>query len=159
MAHTYHDAGVFTIVLEVFDNYAISTKASKRIKIHHVHPPINIQYNFKINRNLFTKECLYEITWEQNPLNQAHGVHVVLYRLLRKEKGSAQFDNVIAEVKSDTFVYLDRRLNESDENRYEYTVTAVDSLGNESVIGGLYLHNFPGNTKKEKTSKKIELKR
>lgn len=133
VSHKYDVAGDYIVTLEVIDNYGISTTTSKALKILRVHPPLNIQYEFKINRNLFSIEYFYEVTWDANPKNTQYGIHIASYRVYRRVKGSQTFIER-ANVGGDTFHFWDRRLEESDENRYEYTVTAIDNLGNESYL-------------------------
>ena len=140
--HTFMDSGTYTITLEVVDDFGLNDTTAKSIKILRVHPPLNIRSEFKVNRNLFTREYLFEIKWDKNPLNEQYGVYVLNYRVYRKFKGTSAY-SLIATLKNNTFVYLDRKLNEGDDSRYDYTVTAVDNIGNESVLAS--------------TDKKVEL--
>ncbi len=135
VAHTYTESGDYNVALEVFDNYGISSMTTKLLKILRVHPPLNIQYSFKVNRNLFSREYFYDVTWERNPLNPQNGVNVVSYRVYRRVTGILAFTD-LATLPADRFYYWDRNLLETDENRFVYTVTAVDDQGNESLIEG-----------------------
>jgi PKD repeat protein len=132
-AHNYEAADDYTVTLEVFDNYGIGTTASKEVQILRVYPPLDVQYGFKVNRNLFSIEYYSDITWTQNPGNVQYGINIVAYKVYRREKGSQTFLD-LASVSGDTFFSWDRRLEESDENRFEYRVTALDDLGNESYL-------------------------
>lgn len=132
-SHTYGAAGDYTVMLEVVDDYGVSTTASKELKILRVYPPLNVHYEFKTNRNLFSIEYFFDITWAENPKNRQYGIDVVAYRVYRRVKGSQTYLERV-NVSGDTFFFWDRRLEEADENRYEYAVTAVDNLGNESYL-------------------------
>ena len=131
-AHTYDEEGNYTIMLEVFDNVGISAIVTRILEVLRVYGPNNIEWKFVENRNLFFREYIYDITWEKNPLNQQYGISVKQYNVYRKHSGSTFYEK-ISSVPPDQFNHMDRGLNENDGGRYEYTVTAVDSQGNESV--------------------------
>ncbi len=136
VSHLFEGAGDYTVTLEVVDDYGADATKSKLLKVLLIHPPNNVQSTFKINRNLFSIEYFFETTWEANPLNVQHGINVVSYKIYRRVKGTQTYTG-LAVVGSDTFVFNDRRLEKSDENRYEYGITAVDDSGNESMLEGL----------------------
>ncbi len=132
-SHNYDVAGDYIVTLEVVDDYGISETTSKDLKILRVHPPLNIQYEFKINRNLFTIEYYYDVTWTENPKNIQYGIHVAAYRVYRRVKGEHTYIERV-NVSGDKLFFWDRRLEKSNEDRYEYTVTALDDQGNESFL-------------------------
>jgi chitodextrinase len=132
-SHQYDLAGDYTVTLEVIDDFGIAETAAKGLKILRVHPPLNIRYEFKINRNLFTVEYYYDVTWTENPQNIRNGIAVVAYRVYRRVKGEPTFIERI-NVSGDTLYFRDRRLEKTDENRFEYAVTALDDQGNESLL-------------------------
>ncbi len=131
-AHTYDEDGDYTVMLEVIDNAGINSVVSKSLEVLRVYAPNNIQSAFEENRNLFFREYLYDVTWEKNPLNEQYGINVSRYNIYRRHSGST-FYELLSTVPADTFNYMDRGLNANDGGRYEYTVTSVDSQGNESV--------------------------
>lgn len=133
ISHTYTEPGYYAVFLTVYDNYSISSTTSNLIEVYSVHNPINIKVESKLNRNLFFKEYLNIITWDPNPYNAEHGIEIVKYNIYRKIKGQAIFEyrNTVV---SNTFVFLDRGLNEINKDTFDYTITAVDSEGHESYI-------------------------
>lgn len=135
VSHTFFEDGDYTVELEVFDNVGISSRISHILKVLRVYSPTNVSWSFVENRNLFFKEYLNEIRWEENPLNSQYGISIVLYNIYRRVRGTVSFEQIAA-VRADTFRYLDRGLQREDENRFEYALTAVDSQGNESDPAG-----------------------
>ncbi|MCK4761323.1 MAG: PKD domain-containing protein [Candidatus Aminicenantes bacterium] len=136
VSHRYEAADDYTVTLEVIDDYGAGGVASKLLRVLLIHPPVNIRSEFKINRNLFSIEYFFDVTWESNPLNLQNGIDVVSYRVYRRVKGAQAYTEP-ATVRGDVFHYWDRGLEQEDENRYEYTVAALDAQGNESLIEGL----------------------
>lgn len=135
-SHTYPEDDDYTVTLEVFDNVGIGSLASRTLKVLRVYPPNNVTWSFVENRNLFFKEYLNEVRWQENPKNPQYGITISRYNIYRRSTGTASLEHIGA-VKADTFRYLDRGLQREDENRFEYAVTAVDSQGNESDPGGV----------------------
>lgn len=129
--HVYAEAGDYTITLEVVDNYGISALAVRTLQVLRVYPPLNVSYAFQENRNLFSVEYLYEVTWQENPLNRQYGIQVTRYRIYRRTQGG-EF-SLVKTVGADTFSWLDRYLGKEARGSFEYRVTAVDDLGNESA--------------------------
>lgn len=138
--HTYFEEGDYVITLEVFDDYGINDSTQRTLRVIRLYPPENIQFSFELNRNLFTKEYYFEITWERNSINIANNVDVVNYRVYRRVKGHRGFVE-LATLEASNFSYLDRGLQESDGNRYEYTVSSIDSDGNESSLEDMNVQN------------------
>ncbi len=134
-SHTYPEDDDYTVTLEVFDNVGISSLTSRTLKVLRVYSPNNVTWSFVENRNLFFKEYLNEVRWEENPQNPQYGITIIRYNIYRRPKGTASVEHIAA-VRADTFRFLDRGLQREDENRFEYAVTAVDSQGNESDPGG-----------------------
>lgn len=132
-SHTYTEEGNYAAFLTVYDNYSISSTTSNLIEVYRVHSPLNTKIESKLNRNLFFREYLNIITWDQNPYNAEHGIEIVKYNIYRRIKGQITFEYRDT-VESDTFVFLDRSLNESTKDKFEYTVNAVDSEGHESYL-------------------------
>lgn len=99
-------------------------------------PPLNVASETLINRAYLYREYINQITWDPNPLNQ-EDFEIVNYRIYRKLKGQINSSyHQIAEVPASDFTYRDRHLPSKDEaESFEYTVTAVDSDGQESPLG------------------------
>lgn len=94
-----------------------------------VFPPINLGLKTQINDSLFFEEKLNTIKWKKNPLNDARTVKK--YALWRKTFGQADTAfRVLAEIDPSVFEYIDRDLKPGD--KFVYTLTASDSVGNES---------------------------
>jgi len=128
--HTYPEAGEYVITLEVADNFGISHITSRTLRVMRVYPPQNVSYVFRENRNLFSREYLYEVQWAENPLNQQYGIQVTRYKIYRRVKGG-DF-SLVETVGPQTFSWLDRYLAAEAEDQFEYQVSAVDDRGNES---------------------------
>lgn len=129
--HTYIEAGDYQVTLEVVDNSGISDLAVRTLQVLRVYPPENVTYAFQENRNLFSVEYLYAVTWQENPLNRHYGIEVKRYHIYRRVRGG-DF-TLIQTVSADTFTWLDRFLAEEARGTFEYRVAAVDEQGNESA--------------------------
>ncbi|NOR16075.1 MAG: hypothetical protein GQ544_10235 [Candidatus Aminicenantes bacterium] len=99
-------------------------------------PPLNIDFETKTNKAYTYWEYLNQITWDANPENQGE-FDIVSYRIYRKRRGAINTSYTqIVEVSASEFAYLDRGLSGREEaETYEYTVTSVDSDGQESPYG------------------------
>lgn len=128
--HTYGEAGEYTVTLEVVDNHGLNALAVRTLQVLRVYPPLNVSYTFRENRNLFSVEYLYEVAWQENPLNNHYGIKVTRYHIYRRARGG-EF-SLIKSVAPDAFSWLDRHLGEEARGNFEYQVAAVDDLGNES---------------------------
>jgi len=129
--HVYEEAGNYTVTLEVVDNYGINALAVRTLQVLRVYPPVNVSYAFRENRNLFSLEYLYEVSWQENPLNRHYGINVTRFHIYRRTRGG-EF-SLIKSVAANTFSWLDRHLGEEARGDFEYQVAAVDDQGNESA--------------------------
>lgn len=93
-----------------------------------LYPPSNVKLQRLENNFVFFKEYINRLTWQANPQNKAN---VVMYRIYRKDRGTADKTfQLIAEVSSSVFTYDDRGLKKTDF--YSYGLTAVDDYDRES---------------------------
>jgi hypothetical protein len=104
-----------------------------------IYPPIDLIFERKINRNLFSKEAFHTIRWSFNPKNKDFAR--INYRIYRKSAAESEEDfQLLDTIQSDTFIYSDGYLDES--KKYLYVLTSTDSDGHESVrssvVGNLY---------------------
>ncbi len=99
-------------------------------------PPLNIASETEINKAYTYWEYLNQISWDANPENQGE-FNIVSYRIFRKRRGEINTSfTQITEVSASEFSYLDRGIFSQEEaESYEYTVTSVDSDGQESPYG------------------------
>jgi lysophospholipase L1-like esterase len=99
-------------------------------------PPLNITSETLINKAYLFWEYVNRINWEDNPQNQGE-YEIVSHRIYRKLKGQINTSyQLIAEVSASDFTYLDRGISGKEAaESYQYTVTAVDSDGQESPLG------------------------
>lgn len=94
-----------------------------------IFPPISLNLQTQVNDGLFFEEKINTVKWKNNPLNDARTVRK--YALWRKTLG--QDDSafrVLAELDATVFEYQDRNLKLDD--KYIYSLTTSDSVGNES---------------------------
>ena len=88
-----------------------------------------------INRNLFTIQHVYRITWESNPVNAQRGANIVQYNIYRKRPDEGAYSFVATIAAGDPYEYY-HRLGTVQED-FLYTVTAVDDQGRESDLPGV----------------------
>jgi len=88
-----------------------------------------MQTELIINRNLFTVQYFRKITWTFNANWNAWDISLAKYRVYRKLKTSTSWA-VLAEVSPSLLLYIDKE-GVSNEERFDYRVWGVDSLGNE----------------------------
>ena len=133
--HTYTSQGEYTLRLTVVDDKGAKASASQLIESLGLFPPLNISSQIKVNRSLFTREFIGDVTWAPNPRNDAIGANITAYRVYRRSRGVAAY-KFVGTVSGATFRYLDRT-GDTSQPEYEYTVTAADSQGRESSLEGL----------------------
>ncbi|MBN2543838.1 PKD domain-containing protein [bacterium] len=87
--------------------------------------PANINVVYSDNRGLFKGESIASLSWTAN---SAEYFPIVRYRIYCSQDNKA-FE-MIAELSSDTFDYVDSGLN--PKSKYSYKMTSIDSDGDES---------------------------
>jgi chitodextrinase len=137
VTHTFTEKGLYTVILTVYDDDGDSASASGTVEVLGLLPPLNIAYEAFINRNLFTLQHVYKITWEPNPGNAERGANIVQYNIYRKRPDGGVYSFVATAAAGGALEYYDRVSTGTKED-YIYTVTAVDDQGRES--------DLPGNT-------------
>lgn len=131
--HIFQGKGRFRIKLTVTDNLGAQATATGELEVLGVAPPLNVQFQRHVNRNLFSVEYLYRITWNPNPRNQEIGASIVAYKIYRREIGTGGFTHLytVQTGNQSSFEYFDRTLG-STAREFEYAVSALDSAGRES---------------------------
>ena len=132
-SHLYTREGRFEITLMVTDDGGATASATGELEVFGLAPPLNLRYQRHENRNLFSIEYLYRITWDRNPRNEEFGAAIIQYRLYRREVGKGGYGHfhTLTAGNQTSFEYLDRTLG-STARVFEYAVSAVDSQGRES---------------------------
>ncbi|TFG94773.1 MAG: PKD domain-containing protein, partial [Calditrichales bacterium] len=136
ISHVYNKESRYEIVLRVTDDDSASATATGEVEVLGIAPPLNVQFQRYVNRNLFSIEYLYRITWNPNPRNEEVGAKIVAYKIYRREIGKGglnHFFTLQIGTKS-SYEYLDRTLGYT-ERSYEYAISAIDGAGRESVMG------------------------
>jgi PKD repeat protein len=132
VTYTFTEKGLYNVTLTVYDDDDDSATASGTVEVLGLVPPLNIAYEAMINRNLFTIQQVYRITWESNPGNAQRGANIVQYNIYRKRPDEGAYSFVATIAASDTYEYYDRL--GTDQEDLIYTVTAVDDQGRESDL-------------------------
>ncbi len=132
VTHVYNSWGSFPITLSIEDDRGGGDSETKTIEVLRLFLPLNIRWETFSDESMFLTRYITNIKWEKNPNNNAIA-EIVLYRIYRKENQAepASF-KYIGEVEGQIFTYDDYDVEKKD--KYNYTVTAVDSRGHESPL-------------------------
>ena len=130
--YTFREVGLYTVTLTVYDDDNDSATATGTVQVLGLLSPLNIAYEAMINRNLFTIQHVYKITWDRNPGNAARGANIIQYNIYRKPAGQTAYTNIATLHAGEVNEYYDRIGTVSED--YDYTVTAVDDQGRESDL-------------------------
>jgi len=133
VSHVYDREGRFEISLKVTDDDGATASATGELEVFGIAAPVNLNFQRHENRNLFSIEYLYRITWDRNPRNEEIGAVILHYKIYRREVGKGGYGHfyTLAAGNQNSFEYLDRTLG-SSARVFEYAVSAVDSQGRES---------------------------
>lgn len=133
VSHVFETWGTFTITLTVRDNRGATATKTATITVLRLASPVNIRWDTFVDESLFLSRFVTEVKWDPNPLNSGSGVQIVKHRVWRKNIGDPiSAHAVIGEVGANDYSYRDKDVK--GKNLYTYTVTVVDSQGNESQI-------------------------
>lgn len=91
--------------------------------------PTEMTAEMVVNRNLFTIQYFWKISWSPDSRWSEWNVNLVKYRIYRKLKASTSWQ-VLAEIEPQNTFYIDTD-GVSQEDRFDYRVRGVDNLGNE----------------------------
>jgi hypothetical protein len=91
--------------------------------------PVDLKAEMVINRNLFTVQYFWKISWVVDSRWTDWKINLAKYRIYRKLKTSASWQ-LLAEVDPAKLSHIDKD-GVSREDRFDYTVRGVDDLGNE----------------------------
>jgi PKD repeat protein len=133
LEHIFQSKGLFRVILTVTDDDGASATASGELVVFGVAPPLNVQFQRYVNRNLFSVEYLYRLVWNPNPRNDEIGSKIVAYKIYRREIGKGGFVHfyTLQTGNQPSYEYLDRSLGSAARD-YEYAVSSLDSNGRES---------------------------
>jgi PKD repeat protein len=145
VSFTFSEEGLHTVVLEVYDDDGASSSASATVEVLGLLPPLSLAAESLINRNLFTIQYVYRLTWNRNAGNARRGANIIQYNIYRKRPSESAYSFVITVNAQDSNEYYDRIGTTQEE--FQYAVTAVDDQGRESKLPSTRPH---GNTPIEK---------
>jgi hypothetical protein len=91
--------------------------------------PVDLKAELVINRNLFTVQYFWKISWVADSRWSDWKINLVKYRIYRKLKTSGSWE-LLAEVDPAKLFHIDKD-GVSREDRFDYNVLGVDDLGNE----------------------------
>jgi hypothetical protein len=91
--------------------------------------PVDMTAEMVVNRNLFTVQYFWKISWSPDSRWSEWGLNLAKYRIFRKLKASTSWQ-LHAEVGPTELFYIDRD-GVAKEDRFDYKVRGVDDLGNE----------------------------
>jgi len=91
--------------------------------------PLNLRTELVVNRNLFTVQYYRKLTWAFDGNWSNWGITLTKYRIFRMLKTATDWE-FLAEVSSSVLQYIDKN-GVTAEDRFDYAVRGVDSLGNE----------------------------
>jgi hypothetical protein len=134
--HVFQAKKRYIITLTVTDNLGATATATGEVEVFGLYPPLNVSYTRYENRNLFSIEYLYRITWRHNPANDEVGAKIVAYKIYRRERGASYEPGLFHTFSAgnmNEFEYLDRTIGQAAKE-YEYRVSSVDSQGRESDL-------------------------
>jgi PKD repeat protein len=134
--HLYERWGTFAVRLAVRDNGGATGVKTLNIEISRLFQPLNIRWVTQRDESLFQSRNVNQVTWAQNPANDALGVQITLYRIYRKKAGESDAAyRFNGEVTGSVYEFLDTDTDKNNE--YAYTVTSCDGQGHESpIVGG-----------------------
>lgn len=132
VTHTFTTEGLKTIILTVYDDDGDSATATGTVEVLGILPPLNIVSESMTNRNLFTIQYVYRITWDDNPANPNRGAVINQYNIYNRRPGESTWHLVTAFAANSGNEYY-HRLGTTEEE-FLYTVTAVDEQGRESDL-------------------------
>lgn len=132
VSHTFLAKGLYTVSLTVYDDDGDSASLSTPINVLGLLPPLDVNYESLVNRNLFTIQYVYRITWNRNPGNEERGAQIVRYNIYRKRPQHTVYSLLTTVDALDSNEYYDRIGTEAID--YQYAITAIDTQGRESDL-------------------------
>jgi PKD repeat protein len=133
--HTFALKGTYAVQLTVKDDRGGQAVREASLAVLNLAPPLNIGWQTSADRTLLFVRYITDVRWDENPANDAIA-SVVAYRVYRKKaQDAASAYRMIAATSASARGYRDSDVG--GYGLYDYTVTAVDSLGHESPIEGI----------------------
>jgi hypothetical protein len=131
------------VFVAIFDPNDTTPPAPPPIPDATPQPPLGVEANYRniqltaldlkteliINRNLFTVQYYRKITWAFDANWSNWNITLSKYRIYRKLKTADPWE-ILAEVSPSVLLYIDKN-GVSEEDRFDYQVRGVDTLGNE----------------------------